>query len=229
MVNMAEVCSTHKGLVYHIAKQYIKVCEYDRAIDMDDLAQAGYIGLMQAVQTYDETKSSFSTWAAIYIKLEIRKVLGITHRDQRADQGASSLDELLPGAEDITQLDALEAPDDNDHVELVDGVRAIVATLAEPQRTLVQQHDLQGQSLVSAGQSCGLESSAVYRAHQQAIRKLRRDSRLRALAKAHYLDQITNWHRHVGVNEYRTTWMSSTEAIGFWREKQAQQAYTAPS
>ena len=57
----AEVCSTHKGLVYHIAKQYLKVCEYDRAIDIDDLAQAGYIGLMQAVQTYDETKSSFST------------------------------------------------------------------------------------------------------------------------------------------------------------------------
>ena len=221
---MAEVCSTHKGLVYHIAKQYIKVCEYDRAIDIDDLAQAGYIGLMQAIQIYDETKSSFSTWAAIYIKLEMRKVLGITRRDQRADQGAASLDEMITGAEDITLLDTLEASDDTegeyDHTELVDGVRGIVATLAEPQRTLVQQHDLQGLSLVHAGQSCGLESSAVYRAHQQAIRRLRRDPRLRALAKAHYLDQITNWHRHVGMQEYSTTWMSSTEAIAFWREKQ---------
>ena len=114
MVNIVEVCSTHKGLVYHIAKQYIKVCEYDRAIDIDDLAQAGYIGLMQAVQTYDESKSSFSTWAAIYIKLEIRKVLGITRRDQRADQGAASLSELLPGAEDCTLLDTMEASDDTE-------------------------------------------------------------------------------------------------------------------
>ena len=60
MINMTAVCTEHKGVVYHIAKRYIRVCTYDRAIDIDDLAQAGYIGLMQAVQTYDETKSSFS-------------------------------------------------------------------------------------------------------------------------------------------------------------------------
>ena len=82
MVNMTEVCAEHHGLVYHIAKQYMRVCEYDRAVDIEDLAQAGYIGLIQAAQTYDESKGAFSTWAGIYIKMEIRKVLGLNRRDQ---------------------------------------------------------------------------------------------------------------------------------------------------
>ena len=38
MVNLAEVCTEHKGLVYHIAKQYIRICAYDRAVDIEDLA-----------------------------------------------------------------------------------------------------------------------------------------------------------------------------------------------
>ena len=225
MVNMAEVCTENKGLVYHIAKQYIRVCAYDRAVDIEDLAQAGYIGLMQAAQTYDESKGAFSTWAAVYIKLEMRKVLGITRRDQRADQGAASLNELLPGAEDITLLDTLEAADDTegeyDHVELVQGVQSTVSTLPEPQRTLVQMHDLQGRQLSETGQRCGLSATDTYKTHNRALQSLRRNPRLRALAKAHNLDQITDWYRHVGMMEYSNTWTSSTEAIAFWREDHA--------
>jgi RNA polymerase sigma factor (sigma-70 family) len=221
MVNITEVCSSHKGLVYHIAKQYIRVCTYDRAVDIEDLAQAGYMGLIKAVQTYDESKGAFSTWAVVYIKLEMRKVLGINRGDQRADQGAASLNATIPGAKDITLLDTLEAPDDTegeyDQAELVQGVRGIVATLADPQRTLVQLHDLRGKNLSAAGRYCGLTSSAAHQAHRKAMRALRHNPRFRALAEAHHLDQVTNWHRHVSMKEYSNTWMSSTEILAFWR------------
>jgi RNA polymerase sigma factor (sigma-70 family) len=224
MVNMAEVCGEHRGLVYHIAKHYMSVCEYDRAIDIEDLAQAGYIGLIQAMQTYDKSKGVFSTWAGVYIKMEIRKVLGLNRRDQRAEHGAASLDEAIPGAADSTLLDTLEAPDDiegeYDHAELVQGVRGIVASLDKPESVLVQMHDLLGISLSAAGCSCGLTPSAAHQVYAKAMRSLRHNSRLRALAKAHHLDQITEWHRHVSANEYQSTWMSSTEIIAFWRERQ---------
>jgi len=181
MVNITEVCSAHKGLVYHIAKQYIRVCTFDRAVDIEDLAQAGYMGLIQAVQTYDESKGAFSTWAGIYIKMEIRKVLGLSRRDQRADHGAASLDEMLPGAEDITLLDTLEAPEDivgeYDQDEFVQGIRGIVDTLAEPERELVQLHDLQGVGLSAAGRTCGLTPSAANHIHSKAMRNLRRNPR----------------------------------------------------
>ena len=152
-------------------------------------------------------------------------MLGITRRDQRADQGAASLNELLPGAEDITLLDTLKTADDTegeyDHVELVQGVQSTVSTLPEPQRTLVQMHDLQGRQLSETGQRCGLSATDTYKTHKRALQSLRRNPRLRALANAHHLDQITNWYKHVGMMEYNNTWMSSTEAIAFWREEHA--------
>lgn len=209
MVNIAEVCSTHKGLVYHTAKQYIKVCTYDRAVDIEDLAQAGYMGLIKAVQTYDESKGAFSTWTGLYIKMEIRKVLGLSRRDQRADHGAASLDEMLPGAEDITLLDTLESADniegEYDQDELVQGVRGIVDTLAEPERELVQLHDLQGIRLSAAGRACGLNPSAANHIYSKAMRNLRRNPHLRALAKAHHLDRVTSWYQHVGIERYKST------------------------
>lgn len=199
---------------------------FDRAVDIEDLAQAGYMGLIQAVQTYDESKGMFSTWAGIYIKMEMRKVLGLSRRDQRSDHGAASLDEMLPGAEDITLLDTLEAPDniegEYDQDELVNGVRGIVDTLEGSERELVQLHDLQGIGLSAAGRACGLTTSSANRIHSKAMRNLSRNPRLRALAKAHHLDQVTSWYQHVGIERYKSTWMSSTEAIAFWREKARQ-------
>jgi DNA-directed RNA polymerase specialized sigma24 family protein len=152
-------------------------------------------------------------------------VLGISRRIQRADMSAASLDEVVPGTEDSTLLDTLEAPVDieagYDHVELVEGVRNAIDNLPVPQSTLVRMHDLQGKGLAEAGSRCGLEPPVAYQAHRNAMKRLRRDPRLLALAKAHHLDRRTNWHDHVSEKQYRSTWMSSTESLVFWREQQA--------
>ena len=225
MVNMAEACAEHRGLVYHIAKQYQTVCLYDRAADPEDLVQAGYIGLMRAVQTYDESKGIFSSWAVIHIRLEMRKVLGICRRIQRADSNAISLDEVVPGTEDATLLDILEAPvdieGDYDHVELVKGVRKAVDNLPAPESTLVRMHDLQGKELAAVGNRCGLSADVAYRTRRNGLKRLRKDPRLLELARAHNLDRRTNWYRHVSTEQYQSTWTSSTEALVFWREQQA--------
>jgi DNA-directed RNA polymerase specialized sigma24 family protein len=154
----------------------------------------------------------------------MRKALGINRGAQRADLNASSLDEVLPGTEDGTLLDSLEAADDIegefDHAELVEGVRTAVGLLPDLQSTLVRMHDLHGQELAAIGNRCGLTADAAYKAHRNGLEKLRRDPRLLALARAHRLDRRTNWHLHVSEKQYKSTWMSSTEAIVFWREQQ---------
>ena len=175
------------------------------------------MGLIQTVQTYDESKGAFSTWAGIYIKMEIQKVLGLSRRDQRSDHEAASLDEILPGAEDIMLLDTLEALDniegEYDYNELIQGVRGIVDTLTGLERELVELHDLQGIGLSAVGRVCGLTPSATNHIHSKAIQNLCRNPRLRVLAKAHDLDQVTSWYQHVGIERYESTWMSSTYCI----------------
>ena len=77
MVNWTEVCQQHSGLVFTIARRYLSACVHDPAIDLDDLMQTGYIGLMEAAQTHDESKGSFANWAAYYIRYEIRLMLSM--------------------------------------------------------------------------------------------------------------------------------------------------------
>ncbi len=226
MVNMAEVCTNNHGLIYHIAKRYMVACQLDRATDIDDLAQAGYIGLIESVKTYDESKGTFSSWAAMYIKAEMRRALGLHRHEQRADQGALSLDAPTVEGEAITLSDTIEAPDNTeaeaDYAELVQAVHAAVDALPKHQCEIVRRHDLQGQSVTTAGACCGLTASAAHNAYQQGRSRLYRDAGLRALAAAHHLDQRTDWHRHVTLSGYRRTWTSSTEALAFWREERQQ-------
>ena len=221
MVNMTEVCAKNRGLVYTIARRYLAACERDRAVSLDDLAQAGYIGLIEAAQTYDEAKGTFSNWAVIYIRKEIREALGLHSSKPKADKDALSLDTEI--GEDMTLSDTLTAPDDTeeyiDRSELVRVVRGSVSALPAPQSTLVQLHDLQGRSLATAGHHCGLSLSAARKAYAKATLTLRRNRVLRALASAHHLDQLTDWHRHVGLQTYRNTRTSSTEALAFWRQE----------
>jgi RNA polymerase sigma factor (sigma-70 family) len=220
MVNMAEVCEANRGLVYAVAKRFYAVCAQDRAVDPEDLAQAGYVGLIEAARTYDETKGMFSTWAVVYIRNEIRAALGLLQRSPGPGQGLLSLDAEI--GEGITLADTLEAPDDIeeevDHTELVRVVRETVAALPAPQNELVRLHDLRGRNLSAAGRACGLTASAANSAYVRARENLYRNARLRALAGAHNLDLRTNWHRHVGLEQFRSTWTSSTEALAFWRE-----------
>ncbi len=226
MVNMTEVCEKNRGLIYSIAKRYYTACGQDRAVDLEDLAQAGYVGLIEAAQTYDDTKGMFSTWATLYIRLEMRKVLGLQQRDPRAERDALSLDAEI--GEDLTIADTLEAPDDTeemlDRSELVRTVRDTVAELPAPQNELIRLHDLLGRNLSEAGRLCGLSPSAANGACQKARETLYRNTNLRALAEAHHLDQRTHWYRQVGVREYRSTWTSSTEALAFWREAEREKA-----
>ncbi len=64
----------------------------------------------------------------------------------------------------------------------------------------------------------GIVHHEVTTDRRKAFKQLKKA--LLLLTKAHGLDQRTQWYRHVGVEEYRNTWLSSTEMLVFWREEQ---------
>ena len=105
--------------------------------------------------------------------------------------------------------------------ELVDAVREQVYRLPGERREVVTRHDLQGESLSNIAQQRGVPYYEVTADRRRAFKQL--EKALQPLAKAHGLDQRTRWYRHVGVNEYRSTWLSSTELLVFWREEQVKE------
>ena len=226
MVNWTEVCQQHSGLVFTIARRYLGACVHDPAIDLDDLMQTGYIGLMEAAQTHDESKGSFANWAAYYIRYEIRLMLSMHRKLPRIRAFELSLDAPVMDGEDLTLGDSVasdvDIEADAQRKDVVQAVRTAVDRLPEEQRLLVRLCDLQGRSLGDAAQACGTSFTLAQNTRKRAQKALFFDKNLRALTTEYELDKTTNWHRHIGTENYRSTWVSSTEALVFEREDRRQ-------
>lgn len=84
-------------LLWYLARKYAPACALDRAVDVDDLVQAGFFGLIRAKETFDENKGkTWAGWAAWHVKREFEKTLGMREgRFASADAGAVSLDQPL--------------------------------------------------------------------------------------------------------------------------------------
>lgn len=215
-----ELLKDNRGLVYRFAQRYMNI---DTVVDLDDLMQAGYMGLIEAERTYDESKGKWSTWAAYYIRKAMREAVGINTTRVRAHNHTISLDVPLDAGEgDITLMDILEdesIPEASSgliEAERAVAVREAVHRLEERKREVVEKHDLEGQSFAEIGRSWGLTRERVRQLRDKALRDLRRDWKLRR-----ELDEETPFYRHVGLNRFNTTWTSATEAAAMWRIEHA--------
>lgn len=198
----------HDGLVIYMANQYFPLC--DAATDFDDLVQAGRIGIMRAMATYEPGKGAFSTWAVFHIKNEFRQLLPRMRPislDAEVGEDGVPLVDLLPAKS--------EGPDKRMERQAVrETVRERVALLPQAQRQAVTLHELEGRSMEETARICGVPRSTVVSRCQSAETALRRDRVIRELAG---LDRRTNWHMHKGLQAWKSDWTSTTEVLAFWR------------
>ncbi|MEA5013138.1 MAG: sigma-70 family RNA polymerase sigma factor [Candidatus Limiplasma sp.] len=210
----------HGGLIYTIAKRYLPLC--DRATDIDDLMQAGHIGVIRAEKTYNPSKGAFGTWAGYYIQSELQAALGLRGARIRAHREAVSLDEPH-GEEGGTLAETISDPSANfEEKQEAEELRAVVRARVEAmenerQREIVKRCDLDGQTVAAASKALGLTVGGAGDLKRRAHGTLRLDKSLKALAEAHDMDRRTNWHYHTGYNTWRYTWLSSTERLAYWR------------
>ena len=88
----------NKGLLYSMALRYAEACERDRAVSVEDLEQAGVLGLARAADTWrEDCGKTWASWAAWHIRREIDMALGTWNgASRRTDVGADALDGPLP-------------------------------------------------------------------------------------------------------------------------------------
>lgn len=188
-----EVYEQNKGLLVMMARRYARVCALDRAVSMEDLMQAGFIGLMKAADSFDPAAGkSWSGWACWHIQMEFNSALGLRQGHfTRPHTGAAALDRPLSAddADGATAGDMLadETLPDADEAILLDelrrDVRAAVDRLkSEGQRQVVQLCKLEGWSYRQAAQRMGVSVGQAYQLFFRASNNLARDPRLRALA-----------------------------------------------
>ena len=153
------------------ATRWLRAFEGSGGVELDDLEQSAFIGLLKAVQTWKPESGAFSTWYTIQLKAVFVEAYGIRTKRTREDplnKYHLSLDTPLDENEDGSFTIADVLPDEAaeevfEDIEQRDFRQAVQAALA-------QLPDAQRDAIIS---EFWLGQKPDARARREAIRALR--------------------------------------------------------
>ena len=226
-LDMEELARQNRGLVYQIAQDYQQVCKLDRAADIDDLMQAGTLGVWAAARSFDpDGGKSWAGYAKWFIKREMRALLGIATTRRRADLGAESIYSPVfasdPDSPTIEETIEDKSLPDIDAGALAEDERrqvheAVDRLKDEKQRDAIIAQYFAGKTQAEIGAEMGVSAQRVSRIIRDGFRKLRHDMRLREIAE---IELRTPYYAKVGIVNFNSTMTSAVEYAALWREDQ---------
>ena len=164
-------------LVAHVAKKYQNADE-----DMEDLISIGCIGLIKAVDTFDDRRGRLATYACRCIDNELLMLL----RGKRKTSKEVSLFEPIgqdKEGNEIHLMDVIEQqqPDILDAMELTGNIRRLFRLMKESltereREILLMRYGLSGKKECTqneTGAALGISRSYVSRIEKKALNKLR--------------------------------------------------------
>mgnify|MGYP002542045803 CR=1 FL=1 len=224
--SMEQLYIQTRRLIFHTIKRYFGYLVRDRAIDTEDLEQAGALGFLYAVEKYDPAAGAlFSTYLIMAVKHYARRLLGLGER-VRAHQGAISLDEPIPGGddEDTTRADLLADEKAQDPEESALAVVEREQTAREVWEALEKLPEEEAQAVrlvyLQSPPPGWRKDRALCAKHDRGIRKLRQNKKLLKYARACYDDIFVV----VGVSAFKNSFTSAVELAAIRRERRAAEA-----
>lgn len=150
----------NQGLAWNVALRWRR-----SGLDVEDLAQAGMVGLLKAARGYDPERGQFSTYATWLIRATVRRAAERMLRGRRLD----SLDALEVDPPD----DADGPPDDLIAGETRAAVWEAVARLPAKDREIVEARYRAGESQLRVGERLGVTRARIYQREARALGVLR--------------------------------------------------------
>ena len=165
-------------LVAHVAKKYQNADE-----DMDDLISIGCIGLIKAVDTFDDRKGRLATYAYRCIDNELLMLLRGKRKTSREVSLFEPIGQDKEGNE-IHLMDVMEQqqPDILENMELSANIRRLFLLMEEAltpreREILTMRYGLNGRREATQneiGAEMGISRSYVSRIEKKALQKLRK-------------------------------------------------------
>lgn len=165
-------------LVAHVAKKYQNADE-----DMDDLISIGCIGLIKAVDTFDDRKGRLATYACRCIDNELLMLLRGKRKTSREVSLFEPIGQDKEGNE-IHLMDVMEQqqPDILESMELSANIRKLFRLMEETltpreREILTMRYGLNGRREMTQneiGAEMGISRSYVSRIEKKALQKLRK-------------------------------------------------------
>lgn len=203
------------------ALKWAKAWKNRSYFDMDDLTQAGYIALCEAVKGYQADRGSFLTFLGFHLKTEFSKVVGCRTEAQLKDplNEAVSLDAPAYNDEDsaVTIGETLPFDDPgfenverdlmNEHLAQVLGWA--LQGLPEKQRTVIDLYYLHGLNHAQIAEVLRCSQSFPQQCVKEGFRNIRKGTFAPALSELLYGDR--NYYKHTSFYSWKRTGCSSPE------------------
>lgn len=169
----------HLWLVENIAWKWRR--RVPSSVEMDDLLQAGNLGLINAAQRFDATRpgASFRLFATYRVVGAIRdylRDLDLVSKYQRGKIAAGAAEEVVEvGMESVAEMTApTQTPEDAMMaLDFSEQLRALVEGLDGKQRTIIQQYYFADQRISAIASEMQCSESLVSVTHKATLAKLR--------------------------------------------------------
>ena len=196
----------------------------------DDLTQAGYFALINAVANYDPEQggASFLHYLTFHLKNAFREALGYRTERQSRDpiHSAASLDEpIIRDGEEFSLYDVYGEDDagleDAERRVFVEELRKILLRemdlLTKREANILQGIFWKQQTYAEVAEDLNLSVNSVRNQKARALEKLRRRGRRSGLVN--FLEDRTPYYAKVGKAGFRTSHTSAVEYAVLKREK----------
>lgn len=184
-----------------------------RLYETDDLIQAGFLGVCDALETYSPEFGSFNTHLYYKVRTRFAEVIGTRGNKKRPEIDAVSLDEIIYENSETTRADMIEDPAANFADDLVDQIcdaqdtTAIfleIMKLPDLQRKALLLTAWHGLTYSDAADQLGVSAQKVWMQRYKATAVIRK-------TKIGYKIHAQRYQRHVSLGEYQRTRISSVE------------------
>lgn len=217
-----------------LARNRMAVLDGAGSVEFDDLYDAGFLALVDAVDRFDPERGR----GGFLQLLKLRSLRAFSEAGnyvsghQRHDplHRAANLDAPVTGQapdDGLTIADTIEDPSatvDFDNAErrlflsqLREEEEAALCSLPGNQGEVVRRRYFSGEALDTVASAMGFTASYAGHIEQNALRRLRTGSRSRELSR--FLDENTDWYLHIGTQEFQRTGSSAVEALALHRER----------
>ena len=189
-------------------------------LDDEDLFWAGAEALLKAQATWDPALGEFLTHAFYDVRSAMQRQLSFGHH--KIEPENVYLDAPLTEDEERTLHDVIpsdaESPEDiilKDDYK--DQIQAALSRLGDPvAETILKKRYYDQKTAKDVAAEMKLDPLEIRSYTERAFRRLRHDR---------YLRNLSNFIRHVGVNEFNRTRTSEVEAAVLYRERAYSQLY----
>ena len=205
-----------------------------RTVDEDDLIQAGFVAMMEALQSYrNDMECGFIGWLAFHLKTSFNETIGIRTERQKRDPLHHCLSLDAPISDDDPDLvlgDTVADPNDPFEEcereiwleQLGKALDAALRDLPEDKALILRRRYFDGDTLAEIAEDMNASGTAVKSKETKGLRRIRtgrHGPQLEQFNKAWAeIDRRTPWFYSVSVERYHRTRLSAVEMLAIRRE-----------